>query len=64
MLVPKKDGKVRICVDFGDLNKACPKDDFPLPHRDVLVDNTNGSVLMSFMDGFQDTIKSRWLLKI
>ena len=51
-------------MDFGDLNKACPKDDFPLPHRDVLVDNTNGSVLMSFMDGFQDTIKSRWLLKI
>ena len=51
-------------MDFGDLNKACPKDNFPLPHRDVLVDNTNGSVLMSFMDGFQDTIKSRWLLKI
>ncbi|MBY3556033.1 hypothetical protein HGI15_22085, partial [Modestobacter lapidis] len=30
--VPKKDGKVRMCVDFRDLNKACPKDDFPLPH--------------------------------
>ena len=33
VLVPKKDGKVRMCVDFRDLNKACPKDDFPLPHR-------------------------------
>ena len=50
--MPKKDGKVRMCVDFRDLNKACPKDDFPLPYIDVLVDNTVGSALMSFMDGF------------
>ena len=40
--VPKKDGKVRMCVDFQDLNKASPKDDFPLPHIDVQVDNTAG----------------------
>jgi hypothetical protein len=39
-------------IDFRDLNKACPKDNFPLPHIDVLVDNTAGSALMSFMDGF------------
>ena len=52
MPIPKKDGKVRMCVDFRDLNKACPKDDFPLPHIDVLVDNIIGSALMSFMDGF------------
>ena len=52
MLVPKKDGKVSMCVDFRDLNKVCPKDDFPLPHIDVLVDNTADSALMSFMDGF------------
>ncbi|XP_077248845.1 uncharacterized protein LOC143888341 [Tasmannia lanceolata] len=38
--VPKKDGRVRCCVDFRDLNKASPKDDFPLHHIDVLVDNT------------------------
>ena len=50
--IPKNDGQVRMCVDFRDLNKACPKDDFPLPHIDVLVDNTAGSALMSFMDGF------------
>ena len=50
--VPKKDGKVRMCVDFRDFNKACPKDDFPLPHIDVLVDNMARSALMSFMDGF------------
>ena len=46
--VPKKDEKVRMCVDFRDLNKAWPKDDFPFPHIDVLVDNA----LMPFMDGF------------
>ena len=50
--VPKNDGKVRMCVDFRDLNKACPKDDSPLPHIDFLVDNTADSALMSFIDGF------------
>ena len=48
--VPKKDEKVRMCVDFRDLNKACLKHDFPFPHIDVLVDNTTS--LISFMDGF------------
>ena len=37
--IPKKDGKVRMCVDFRNLRMACPKDDFPLLHIDVLVDN-------------------------
>ena len=50
--VPKKDGKVRVCVDFRDLNKASPKDDFPLPHMDLLVDSTAGYPMLSFMDGF------------
>ena len=50
--MPKKDGKVRMCVDFQDLNKASPKDDFPLLHIDILVDNIAGHVLLSFMDGF------------
>ena len=52
MPVPKNDGKERMCMDFRDLNKACPKDNFPLPHIDVLVDNIAGSALMSFMDDF------------
>ena len=39
-------------VDFRDLNKACPKDDFPLPHIDVIVDSAASSVMYSFMDGF------------
>ena len=50
--VPKKDGKVRVCVDFRDLNKASPEDDFPLPHIDMLVDSTTIHSMLSFMDGF------------
>jgi len=41
-----------MCVDFRDLNKASPNDDFPLPHYDILVDNTAKHALLSFMDGF------------
>ena len=50
--VIKKNGQVRICIDFQDLNRACPKDDFPLPHIDLLIDNTAGYEMLSFMDGF------------
>ena len=50
--VPKKDGKVQICVDYRDLNRASPKDNFPLPYIDTLVDNTTKNSLFSFMDGF------------
>ena len=50
--VRKKNGQIRVCVDFRDLNKACPKDDFPLPNIDTLVDVTAGHELFSFMDGF------------
>ena len=50
--VPKKDGKVRMGVNFRDLNKNSPKDDFSLPHIDILIDNTVGHAMLSFMDGF------------
>ena len=52
VLVPKKNDKVRVCVDFQDLNKASSKDDFPLSHIDMLVDSTAGHSMLSFMDGF------------
>ena len=50
--VPKKDGKVRMCVDHRDLNRASPKDNFSLPYIDTLVDNTIKHSLFSFIDGF------------
>ena len=52
VFVPKKDIKVRVCVDFWDLSKVNPKDDFPLPHIDMLVDSTIGHPMLSFMDRF------------
>ena len=52
-IVPvKKNGKIRVCIDFLDLNKACPKDEFPLPITDVIIDNMCGFEQLSFMDGF------------
>ena len=53
MVVKKKNGKWRVCVDFTDLNKACPKDPFPLPRIDQLVDATVGYPRMSFLDAYQ-----------
>nr|ABW81181.1 gag-pol20 [Arabidopsis cebennensis] len=52
VVVKKKNGKWRVCVDFTDLNKACPKDSFPLPHIDRLVEATAGNKLLSFMVAF------------
>ena len=50
--VNKKKGTIRVCIDFRDLNKACPKDNFPTPHIDQIIDNYVGSVIFLFMDGF------------
>uniref|UniRef100_A0A2N9G6E6 RNase H type-1 domain-containing protein n=1 Tax=Fagus sylvatica TaxID=28930 RepID=A0A2N9G6E6_FAGSY len=52
VMVKKSNGKWRMCVDFTDLNKACPKDSFPLPRIDQLVDSTAGHRLLTFMDAF------------
>ncbi|KAG7636055.1 Reverse transcriptase domain [Arabidopsis thaliana x Arabidopsis arenosa] len=50
--VKKKNGKWRVCVDYTDLNRACPKDSYPLPHIDRLVEATVDNELLSFMDAF------------
>lgn len=50
--VKKKNGQIWCCVDFRDLNKCCPKDDFSLPNIDMLVDATSGHGMFSFMDGY------------
>ena len=53
-MVKKSNGKWRMCVDLTDLNKACPKDNFPLPRIDQLVDLTAGHKLLSFKDAFSE----------
>jgi hypothetical protein len=50
--VKKKNGQMCICVDFRDLNKACLKDDFPIPISGILIDSTIGYGIFSLMDGF------------
>ena len=52
IMVKKANGKWRMCIDFTDLNNTCPKDSFPLPRIDQLVDSTAGHKLLTFMDGF------------
>ncbi|XP_070045689.1 uncharacterized protein [Nicotiana tomentosiformis] len=47
--VPKKDGKVRVCVDYRDLNRESPKDDFPLPNLHILIDNYALATLSSMI---------------
>jgi ribonuclease HI/transposase InsO family protein len=49
--VKKKNGQIRVCVDFRDLNKACPKDDFPLPITEMMIDAITEYKVFSFMDG-------------
>jgi len=57
--VLKKNEKIQICIDYRNLNVACPKDEFPLFITDVMIDNTCGFKRMSFMVAFPGTIKSR-----
>ncbi|KAL8464668.1 hypothetical protein ACS0TY_034245 [Phlomoides rotata] len=52
VLVKKTNDKWRLCIDCTDLNDVCPKDNFPMPHIDHLVDSTAGQEMMSFMDAF------------
>ena len=52
VVVKKKSGKWRVFVDFTDLNRACPKDPFPLPRIDQLVDAIAGHPQISFLNAF------------
>ena len=52
VLVKKASGKWRMCVDYTDLNMACPKDPYPLPSIDRVIDNASGFRTLSFMDAY------------
>ena len=52
VLVPKKEGMWRVCIDYIDLIKACPKDSFPIPRIDELADGIAGNELLSFLDAY------------
>ena len=52
VVVRKANGKWRLCIDYTDINKACPKDPFPLPCIDQIVDSTAGCDLSSFLDAY------------
>ncbi|CAM8996728.1 unnamed protein product [Rhodiola kirilowii] len=60
--VRKKNGQLRVCVDFRDLNEACPKDDFPLPVTELMIDATTGHEALSFMDCYSIPNSERDLL--
>ena len=52
VVVSKKGGKWRVCVDYTDPNEACPKDSFPLPRKDQIIDASTGHGILSFLDAF------------
>jgi len=52
LVVPKANGKLRICIDYTNLNKACLKNPYPLPRIDQIVDSTSGCELLSFIDAY------------
>ena len=58
VMVKKFNGKWRMCVDFTYLNNAWPKDSFPLPGIDQLIDSTVSHELLTFMDAFQVITRS------
>jgi hypothetical protein len=49
--VQKKDGRWQVCVDFRDLNRATPKDEYPMPVAETLINAATGNKILGFMDG-------------
>jgi hypothetical protein len=58
--VYKKNGKLRVGIDFRNLNNATPMDGYPMPVADLLVDAASGHKIISFMDDNADVTRSLW----
>jgi hypothetical protein len=56
--------KILVCIDFHNLNKATPKDEYPMPITDMLINNASGHRVISFLDGNAIIIKSLWPKRI
>jgi hypothetical protein len=52
VLVTNKQGMIRVCIDYRDINKSCPKDNFPTLFVDQIINDLPGSEILSLMDGF------------
>jgi hypothetical protein len=52
VVIPKAGGKLPMCIDYNNLSKACPKDPFPLPQIDQVVDSTSDCDLLCFLDAY------------
>jgi hypothetical protein len=52
VMVPKKNGNIRMCIDFTELNKACLKDPYPLPRIDIIIDQVAVCEMLSLLDCF------------
>ena len=48
----KKQGTIRVCIDYRDVNISCPKENYPTPFIDQIIDDYAGCKIFSFMDGF------------
>lgn len=59
VLVKMKNGQIRFCVDFKNLNRVCPKDEFPLPNMDLLIDSAAGNTMFSWTN-LAGIIESEW----
>ena len=55
VVVRKKNGSIRICIDFINLNTSCPKDNYPLPDMETLLQRVAGSGMMPMLDGLDIT---------
>jgi hypothetical protein len=60
----KESGKLRVCIDFRNLNRATPKDEYPMPIADTLINNASGNRIISFLDGNAGLIRFSWPKKM